>query len=48
DSPTLLNDAEPAADTSAALDDLFGGLFDDGPAQDDGFSGFGATPSATP
>ncbi|MBK9643690.1 MAG: hypothetical protein IPO67_00785 [Deltaproteobacteria bacterium] len=43
DSPTLLNDAEPAADTSAALDDLFGGLFDDGPAQDDGFSGFGDT-----
>jgi hypothetical protein len=39
DIPTLLSEAEPEADD--ALDDLFGGLFDDGPAQDDGFSGFG-------
>ena len=41
DSPTLLNDGAPTEDAGAALNDLFGGLFDDGPAQEDGFSGFG-------
>lgn len=38
DAPTLLTEPPAAAEP---LDDLFGGLFDDGPAQDDGFLGLG-------